>query len=315
MSDSPNKSQGLEQENEALRQKNEELEKYIATIKDAAVEFKRLSEEAAVNSLVDKAVSKIAKWIGISVAVSFTGLAGLYFALYKVAIDTTKDVVTTEFKKGENLKEIKESVTKSQDFNDKLIVALKSDREFIDNIAKSLPNLLTQQKDFLDILSTKVVNLPELVDRTKANIDTTVLQSLATQKTKIDQSINPELSDSLKQTLDSKRYFAIAASSEVEDDLRNPELIKSITSKRFDRSVHICKPKGSNKRSVLLVTKKAPAPIKLSLDDATKIQNELVAMPEFNTAYILPTDADEAKTQADNNIFFDTTQCQLVSGK
>lgn len=314
MSSSLDKSQGLEQENEALKQKNAELEKYIESIKNATAEFKRLSEEAAINDVANKAITKIAKWIGISVAISFTGLIGLYFALYKVATDTAKDVVTTEFKNKEKIDEIKDKLLDKEksDFTKELISSLKENQKFIGAVSNSLSSLLLTDPSFVNSLTSNLIKQEDFVSRTGAVAKTVALQSLETQKSKIDQTSNPELSNALQETLDSKRYFVVAASSEDPVSLKNPDLLKKVVSKDIDRAAYLCKPKGQNKRWVLLITKKNSDSIKLSLDLAKKIQNELVATPELNTAYILPTGLTIEETQKDNNIFFDITQCQNV---
>lgn len=237
-----------------------------------------------------------------------------------MAIDTANGIVTAEFKKEDTIKEIKDKILKEnsvfiQELSKQLTNSLRQDADFIRNVTTSLPDKLIKDKSFLDVLSTKLAKLPEFVERTRAEAKTAVLQSLDDQQKNIDKEANPELSNALQETLDSKRYFVVVASSDQEDELRDPELITKATSKNSDRSAYICKPKGGNKRSVLLVTKKDFKQIKLPLKSARYIQNEIVAIPRFNTAYILPTDVDDAKTQADNNIFFDTTTCGLVSGK
>ncbi len=316
VSDDIDKLQNLEKENESLKQKNLELEKYIDDIKNATAEFKSLKEEAAINDVANKAFSKIGKWIGFGVAISFTALFGLYITVSKIAVDTANKTVAEEFKKTETINNIQKILLDKEKhgFTKDLVVevtkSLEKDKGFVNSITMSLPNILSTKKEFLETLSSELIKLPDFNNRTRAATETAILQAI----NQINKEVNSELSNSLQETIDSKRYFVLVDSSEDENELRDPNLIKkSVSGNPNNRATFLCKPKGSNKRSVLLVTKKIPASRKLGLESAKYIQNELLAMTEFKTAYILPTDLDDKKTQADNNIFFSASNCEKVS--
>lgn len=289
------KPDSLKQDNERLKKQNEDFAQQLATIKKATEELEKFREGAAIEKIAKEARNKVFAGFGILGALSIVGLFGIYFNVLntikeKILDEKTFPQIQTKVEDGlKEAKYLEKIVTNlREDISKKLV----EDSGFKQDVAKAVSQ---------DV-SEKLINDKEFTGIFKANVNSAV--DIAVAKV---AKINPEtdLSIAINQTIEGKQYFVVAASSENTEDL-NMNLVSKIIQNNKDREVYICKPKEGNKRSVLLVTKKSSKEIKLPLDSAKFIQDEIKKISEFDTAYILPT-IDE------NNIFFDIKQCKVVN--
>jgi hypothetical protein len=287
----------LKQDNEKLKKQNEDLAQQLETIKKATAELEKFREGAAIEKIAKEARNKVLAGFGILGALSIAGLFGVYLTVLntvkeKILDEKTFPQIQTKVEEGLKDKKYLDAIAAnlSQDISKKLGDSFKQDKNFKQDVVKAVSEKLLNDKEFTGIF--------------KANVNSAV--DIAVAKV---AKVNPdtELAIAINQTIEGKKYFVVAASSEDTGDLQNIDLVNKIQSNK-DRDVYVCKPKEGNKRSVLLVTKKSSKEIKLPLDSAKFIQDEIKKIPEFDTAYILPT-IDE------NNIFFDIKKCEVINSK
>lgn len=308
MNDYPDDLNVLRQDNEELKKRNVELEGQLEIIKKATEELEKYREGAAIDKLATEARNKVLAGFGILGIASIVGVVGIYFTLLntlekkileKETFNQIVSKVETAVQAENRLNKITEQIKQTVSSN--LGEKFKNDKDFRDQAVNTVAEKLLRDKEFTAIFT--------------ANVNYAIDIAVGKLVTELKNNPDKDIIDAFNQTVESKRYFVVAASSEEENDLRNINLVNKVTNINVDRDVYICKPKSGNNRSVLIIARKSVKSMKLPLASAQFIQKEIKAIPDFETAYILPTVVDDNITMADNNIFFDIKKCEILKDK
>ncbi len=285
----------LEQEKKSLEEKNAELEKQLSIIKVDFEKFKAVIDNANIINIADEVKKKVLISFGVVGGISIVGLVLACFSL----LEFTKTAIKEKVLSAENFPQIQKTIENglqeekylvaisnsvSKDISLKIWEKVQKEKEFNDTIVNAVAERLTNDKEFVGIFKAQA----------KSAVDIAVYKVA-------EKNPNSEIGIAINQSIKNKQYYVVAASSEDKDDLKTANILDKV--RTGGKDAYVCEPIGTNRRSVLLVTT-SKSKKELSLELATKVQNEIKKTAEFDGLYILATDSMD-------NIYFNVSSCKL----